>query len=152
MSDREQVLLERAYVLHQRPYRNTSMIVECLTERHGRQSFVAQGARRAERRPRTPLEPFRPLRVSWVRRGELGRLTELEAERASIGLNGDALLAGFYLNELLLRLLPRGDQNEPIYRCYSHCLDRLAAAKPAARAVRLFELDLLDALGYRVDL
>ena len=152
MSEREEVLLESGFVLHQRPYRNTSLIVDCLTARYGRLSLVAQGARRSESRQRSALQPFCRVSLSWVRRGEMGRLTHVEAEVAARELRGDALLAGFYLNELLLRLVPRGDQNAAILSCYSSCLDRLAESRDAARALRLFELELLEALGYRVDL
>jgi DNA repair protein RecO (recombination protein O) len=152
VSDREEVLLERGYVLHQRPYRNTSLIVDCLTGRYGRQSLVAQGARRPGSRQAAVLQPFRRVRLSWVRRGELGRLTDVEADAESREIRGDALLAAFYLNELLLRLVPKGDQNDQILNCYSSCLDQLAGNCDAARALRLFELELLDALGYRIDL
>jgi DNA repair protein RecO (recombination protein O) len=152
MSEREEVLLEPAYVLHQRPYRNSSLIVDCLTARYGRQSLVARGARRADSPQRSLLQSFRRIRLSWVRRGEMGSLQQAEADAPAHELKGDGLLAGFYLNELLLRLVPRGDQNDAILSCYSSCLDRLAAAGNAARALRVFELELLEALGYRVDL
>jgi DNA repair protein RecO (recombination protein O) len=152
MSDREEVLLEPGYVLHQRPYRNTSLIIDCLTERYGRQSLVAQGARRSTSRQSAVLQPFRLVRLSWVRRGELGRLTEVEAEADSHDIHGDALLAAFYLNELLLRLVPNGDHNDEIISCYSSCLGQLAGTRNIARALRLFELELLEALGYRIDL
>jgi DNA repair protein RecO (recombination protein O) len=152
MSEREEVLLEQAFVLHQRPYRNTSLILDCLTLGHGRQALVARGARRPQSRQRPILEPFRKLRVSWIRRGEMGSLTHAESDGRESALGGQGLLAGFYMNELLLRLMQRGDQNESIYSCYSHCLDRLVAAGDTARALRLFERDLLEALGFGVDL
>lgn len=152
MSEREEVLLEPGYVLHHRAYRNTSLIVDCITARYGRQGLVAQGARRPGSRQAAILQPFRRVRLSWIRRGELGRLTYVEADADALDISGDSLLAGFYLNELLLRLVPSGDQNDQILSCYSSCLDQLAEAQDAARALRLFELELLDALGYRVDL
>ncbi len=152
MSEREEVLLEEGFVLHHRPYRNSSLIVDCLTAGYGRQALVAQGARRSETRQRSLLEPFRRVRLSWVRRGEMGRLTGIEAAAPAAALGGEGVLAGFYLNELMLRLVPRGDQNEAILSCYSSCLDRLAGSRQAARALRLFELDLLEALGFGIDL
>lgn len=152
MSEREEVLLEQGFVLHQRPYRNTSLIVDCLTALHGRQTLVAQGARRPGSRQAAVLQPFRRVLLSWVRRGELGRLIHVEADAAEAGIRGDALLAAFYLNELLLRLVPSGDHNEAILSCYSSCLELLAETHDAARPLRLFELELLEALGYRVDL
>lgn len=152
MSEREEVLLERGFVLHQRPYRNTSLIVDCLTAGHGRQTLVAQGARRPGSRQAAALQPFRRVLFSWVRRGELGRLTAVEAEANAPAINGDSLIAAYYLNELLLRLVPSGDHNERILSCYSSCLDLLAETHDAARPLRLFELELLEVLGYRVDL
>jgi len=152
VSEREEVLLEQGFVLHQRPYRNTSLIVDCLTALHGRQTLVAQGARRPGSRQAAVLQPFRRVLLSWVRRGELGRLIHVEADAAEAGIRGDALLAAFYLNELLLRLVPSGDHNEAILSCYSSCLELLAETHDAARPLRLFELELLEALGYRVDL
>jgi DNA repair protein RecO (recombination protein O) len=152
MSQRIEVLLEPAYVLHQRPYRNSSLIIDCLTAGHGRQSLVARGARRPESRQRSLLQAFRPLRLSWVSRGEMGSLTLVEPASPARELSGDGLMAGFYLNELLIRLVPRGDQSDAIFSCYSSCLGRLATAENAAPALRQFELELLEAIGYRVDL
>lgn len=152
MSEREEVLLETGYVLHQRPYRNTSLIVDCLTLNHGRVGLVAQAARRPGGGMNSLLQPFRRIRLSWVRRGELGRLTGVEPDAEPHSIEGDALMAAYYLNELLLRLVPSGDQNDRILSCYSSCLGRLAEDQNVARALRLFELDLLDELGYHVDL
>lgn len=152
MSEREEVLLERAFVLHRRPFRNTSQLVDCLTRAHGRAGLVARGSRRAQSGQRALLQPFVPLRLSWVRRGELGRLIHVEAESASYELRGDRLLAGFYANELVLRLLARGDANSDVFSCYSECLKALAGEVGIARALRLFELALLRALGYGLEL
>lgn len=152
MTDREVVLLERGFVLHHRPYRNTSLLVDCLTESYGRVGLVAQGSRRTATGQRALLQPFAPLRLSWIRRGELGRLTQVEADAGRMELPGAALLAGFYINELLLRLLPRGDRNEAVYSCYSTCVLELSAHNAVSRSLRLFELALLEALGYGVEL
>lgn len=152
MTEREEVLLEPGFVLHQRPYRNTSLIVDCLTAPYGRQVLIARGARRPQVRQRRVLQPFQPVLLSWVRRSEMGTLTDIESGGPAIGLRGDCLLAGFYLNELLLRLVPRGDHNEEIMSCYSSCLDRLSRNRTPARALRIFEMELLAALGYRLDL
>lgn len=152
MSEREEVLLEPAFVLHHRPFRNTSQLLDCLTVRHGKIGLVAQGSRRAGSGRRALLQPFAPLRLSWVRRGELGRLTHVEAEGAGAALEGEHLLAGFYLNELVLRLLARGDANSEVFSCYSACLRELGAGAAVARTLRLFELSLLRALGYGLEL
>lgn len=153
MSEREEVLLAQGFVLHQRPFRNTSQIVDCLTAQHGRVGLVAQGARRQGSGRRALLQPFVPLRLSWIRRGDLGRLTEVEVAGHALALEGDGLLGGFYVNELVLRLSVRGDGNSEVYSCYSACLSALAGRRGSvARALRLFELDLLRALGYGLEL
>jgi DNA repair protein RecO (recombination protein O) len=152
MAEREQVLLESAFVLHQRPFRDTSQLLECMTARHGRVGLVARGSRRPGNRQRALLQPFVPLKVSWVRRGELGRLTQVEAAGPSLPLAGQALLAGFYANELLLRLTARGDPNAEVFSCYSRCLAQLAAGASVAPTLRVFELELLGALGYGLEL
>lgn len=152
MAEREQVLLERGYVLHQRPFRDSSQLLECMTATHGRMGLVARGSRRAATRQRAMLQPFVPLRLSWVRRGELGRLTHVEADGFSHDLVGQRLLAGYYANELLLRLLARGDPNGEVFSCYSRCLAQLGESASVARTLRVFELELLRALGYGLEL
>jgi DNA repair protein RecO (recombination protein O) len=152
MAEREQVLLERGYVLHQRPYRESSQLLECMTALHGRMGLVARGSRRAGTRQRAHLQPFVPLKLSWIRRGDLGRLTHVEADGSSHDLTGQRLLAGYYANELLLRLLARGDPNGEVYSCYSRCLAQLGEAPSVARVLRVFELELLRALGYGLEL
>lgn len=152
MTERERVLLERGFVLHHRPYRNSSQIVECLTADHGRVGLVAQGSRRAANCRRAHLQPFVPLRLSWTRRGELGRLTDVEPEAADLALRGQALLAGYYVNELVLHLSVRDDPNGEVFDSYDDCLAALAEGSPLARTVRLFELALLRGLGYGLEL
>lgn len=153
MSEREEVLLEPGFVLHHRPYRNTSQLLDCLTTGHGRVGLVAQGSRGGRSGGRRALlQPFAPLALSWVRRGELGRLIHVEATAPSYALGGEALLAAFYVNELVLRLLARGDPNVDVFSCYSRCLAELAAEGGVAPTLRLFELGFLQALGYGVEL
>jgi DNA repair protein RecO (recombination protein O) len=152
MAEREQVLLERGFVLHQRPYRDSSQLLECMTAGHGRMGLVARGSRRAATRQRALLQPFVPIKLSWIRRGDLGRLTHVEQDGQSHSLEGQRLLAGFYANELLLRLLARGDPNAEAFSCYSRCLAQLGEAPSVARTLRIFELELLHALGYGLEL
>ena len=152
MAEREQVLLEHGFVLHQRPYRDSSQLLECMTATHGRMGLVARGSRRAKTGQRALLQPFAPLKLSWIRRGDLGRLTHVEADGLSHALEGQRLLAGFYANELLLRLTARGDPNPDVFSCYSRCLAQLAGVQGVARTLREFELELLRALGYGLEL
>jgi DNA repair protein RecO (recombination protein O) len=152
MAEREQVLLERGFVLHQRPFRDSSQLLECMTATHGRVGLVGRGSRRAASRQRALLQPFVPLKLSWIRRGDLGRLTHVEADGPSYPLQGQSLLAGFYSSELLLRLTARGDPNPGIFSCYSRCLAQLGGAASVARTLRIFEHELLQALGYELEL
>jgi DNA repair protein RecO (recombination protein O) len=152
MSERELVLLEHGFVLHQRPYRNTSQLLECVTAAHGRVGLIARGSRRTATGKRALLQPFVPLRLSWLQRGELGRLTHVEADSRAYELESQRLLAGYYGNELLLRLTARGDPNADVFSCYSRCLAELAAGAHIARTLRVFELRLLRALGYGLEL
>ena len=152
MSQREIVQLESGYVIHYRDYQNTSRIIDFLTENHGLISLVAQGVRRPKAAHRAVLQPFVPLVLSWVRRSELGKLTHLEGRAQAFDFAGKQLMAGFYLNELLLRLLARGDPNPEAFSCYSRCLAELAVGHDVERPLRLFELQLLKALGYELNL
>ncbi len=153
------VLLEGAYVLHRRPYRDSSLIVELLTCRHGRVAVVARGARRPRSRYRGVLEPFRPLLASWQGRGELATLGGVEAQPGAAGLPAPLLPHGFYLNELLLRLLHRNDPCEEVFHLYAGVLRALAGMANGSqkgaqnevavqRRLRIFEKRLLEALGY----
>ncbi|MCE5233414.1 MAG: DNA repair protein RecO [Mizugakiibacter sp.] len=142
-----------AYVLHARAYRETSLLLECLTRDHGRVGLVARGVRRERARlARAELEPFLPLALSWSARGELGTLVGAEAAGAPQRLVGDALLAGLYLNELVVRLVARQDAHPELFGAYALALGRLAGGEPLAWTLRRFERDLLDALGYGLQL
>ena len=152
MAERESVQLERGYLLHQRPYRNTSQIIDCLTLDHGLTVLVAQGSKRSKVAQSAVLQPFLPLRLSWVRRGELGRLTHVEIEQREGELSGEQLLGGFYMNELLLRLLAKGDGNVEVFSCYSEALTKLMIRANTSAVLRVFELHLLEALGYGLNL
>ncbi|HEU5397701.1 MAG TPA: DNA repair protein RecO [Gammaproteobacteria bacterium] len=144
----ERVALTQGYVLHQRAWRETSRIVEVWTREHGRLGLVARGVRRPKSPFRSLLQPFTPLLLSWSQRGELGNLTGLEAAAAPVSLQGRALMAGFYMNELLLRLLPRQDAHPGLYDWYTATLAKLSGSRQPAPALRIFEKHLLSAVGY----
>jgi len=138
-----------AYILHRRPYGETSLLVELFTEDVGRVGLVARGARRP-RKGATPLEPFRPLLVTWSGRGELPTLRGSEPQGSPVALRGEALYLGFYLNELLLRLFPRFDPYPRAYGAYRETLAALAAGG-RDRPLRAFEAGLLRELGLAPD-
>lgn len=142
-----------AYVLHARPYRETSLLLECLTRDHGRLGVVARGVRgeRAKLR-RAQLEPFQPLALDLLLRGEMATLTGAETVGMPLRLGGDHGLAGLYLNELVVRLTARQDAQPALFDAYARTLARLAAGEPAGWTLRRFERDLLEAIGYGLQL
>jgi DNA repair protein RecO (recombination protein O) len=137
------------FVLHARAWRETSMLVEAFTREHGRVGLVARGVRSARSRfPRASLQPLQPLLLSWNARGELGTLTGAEQTGTRWTLSGDALLAGMYVNELVLRLSSRNDAHQAAFAAYTECLARLAEQPDIAWTLRRFERDFLADLGY----
>ncbi|MGB5345729.1 MAG: DNA repair protein RecO [Woeseia sp.] len=143
---------EPAWLLHHRPFRDTSRILDILSRDHGRLSLVARGARSAKSRLGGLLRPFMPLSLSWVSRSDLGTLTGAEMAGAPLSLNGDALLSGYYANELLLKLLHRFDPQPEIFALYARTIERLAGTTQPAPLLRQFEVELLGLLGYALNL
>ncbi|MCI4567433.1 DNA repair protein RecO [Lysobacter sp. CFH 32150] len=142
---------EPAYVLHARPWRESSLLVEVLSEHHGRLGLVARGVQGPKRHVlRAALQPLQHIRLDAVQRGELAQLRAAEALDAAPQLQGDAALASFYLNELVLRLAPRSDPHPELYATYGETRARLGAGEPLAWTLRRFERDLLDALGFGI--
>jgi DNA repair protein RecO (recombination protein O) len=160
MSVAERGLRERrddqaAYVLHTYPYRETSLIVEAFTREHGRMGLVARGAKRPRSELRGVLQAFQPLTLSWAGMGELKTLVKAEWRGGLALPSGAALLSAFYLNELILKLVPREDAHAALFDAYEAALAALVGdASPAAQAVvlRRFELCLLAQLGYALAL
>ncbi len=146
---------EPAFVLHSYPYRETSLIVEAFTAANGRVGMVARGAKRPRSELRGLLQAFQPLTLSWAGAAELKTLVKAEW-RGGIPLpGGSALLCGFYLNELLLKLLPREDPHPQLWRDYEAALAALAetgGGAAQAAVLRRFELRLLAELGYALPL
>ncbi len=140
------------YVLHHRPFRDSSQILDILTRDHGKVAVVARGSRGSKSRLAGVLRPFLPLRVSWVARSDLGTLTGAEAAGAPSGLRGEALLSAYYVNELMLHFLHRHDPQPEIYQLYEQCIKALCARMDVAACLRGFELEFLGLLGYAVNL
>lgn len=143
--------LEAAWLLHHRPWSDTSRILELITRDHGRVTLFAHGARRPKSPLRAVLRPFAPLLVSWSGRADGGTLTAAEAGSAASTLAGARLLSGYYLNELLLKLLPKEDRHEAVFDAYADAIGELANGEEQ-RALRAFERVLLEELGYGLDL
>ncbi|MEO5573545.1 MAG: DNA repair protein RecO [Gammaproteobacteria bacterium] len=142
------VSLQAAYVLHHRPYRDTSVLLEVFTRDHGRVGLVAKGVRTSKSRTQGLLHPFRPLLISWAGRGELVTLTSCEGAGPAGQIGGRLLMSGFYVNELLLRLLHRHDAHPALFEHYAATLLALEDSMQEQRALRIFEKHLLHELGY----
>jgi DNA repair protein RecO (recombination protein O) len=162
--------MDRGYVLHTYPYRETSLILQVWTEKHGRLGLVAKGARRPKSPQRVVLVPFQPLSLDWFGRGELRTLKTAEPTAPATPLAGQALLSAFYLNELLLKLTTRDDPHEGLFEAYDEAITSLRALSRSMKTgdrpqeprqgrgpspepvLRRFELRLLQELGYAVQL
>lgn len=164
------VTLEPCYVLHQRAYRDTSALVDVFSKEHGRIGLVARGVKSSKSKLRGLLQPFTPLLISWGGKGDLQTLKSIESTGLAMNLTGRWVMSGFYLNELLMRLLIRHDPHASLFNHYESTLKLLStiagiAAGTAAsteanndekesvsgqhqRILRLFEKNLLHELGY----
>lgn len=139
--------LQRGYVLHARSYRESSLLLDCLTLESGRISLIAKGARRSKGQQRRLLQPFAPLLISFAGYGELRTLTAVEEAGSSRRLQGDRLACGLYINELMVHLLPREEPVEELFAFYNHALESLSGEEPVGPFLRRFELQLLEAMG-----
>jgi DNA repair protein RecO (recombination protein O) len=140
------------YVLHTYPFKETSLVVELFTRDFGRVAAVAKGARRPRSAMRGMLQSFQPLLGAWSGKAELKTLHSLEWGEGLLLLQGEALICGFYLNELLLRLLPREDEHAALFDFYGETLRILAKGGELAPTLRRFELKMLQEMGYAVPL
>ena len=141
-----------AYVLHARAWRETSLLVEVLTQEHGRLGLLARGVQGPKKQAlRAALQPLQCIRFDAVLAGELAQLRRAESQDAAPRLQGQAMLAGFYVNELVLRLAPRHDPLPELHGAYGDIRQRLATGDELAWSLRRFERDLLDALGFGFD-
>ena len=143
---------EPAFVLHTYPYRETSLIVEALSRHAGRVALVARGAKRPRSAIRGQLLSFQPLELSWSGKNEPRTMHKAEWRGGQPMLQGLALLCGFYMNELLLKLLPRDDPHETLFDIYARSLMALSKQQNLPEVLRRFELGLLRELGYGLQL
>ena len=143
---------QAVYVLHSYPFKETSLVVELFSQQFGRVAAVAKGARRPRSAMRGMLQSFQLLSGTWSGKNELKTLHSLDWAHGLVHLQGEALMCGFYLNELLLRLLPREDAHEALFVYYQATLSTLSKTTHLAMHLRRFELKLLQELGYAVPL
>ncbi|MFB9122393.1 DNA repair protein RecO [Paraburkholderia dipogonis] len=132
-----------AFVLHSYPYRETSLIIDVLSRDHGRLALVAKGAKRPHSALRGVLQTFQPLALSWSGKSEVRTLTGAEWVGGMLPLAGDALLCGFYVNELLVKFCAREDPHPQLFHHYVVTMTRLAHDEPPVQVLRSFERVLL---------
>lgn len=143
---------QQGLVLHTRPYRESSLLVELFTRDAGRLTVLAKGARRLKSPYRGTLRPFITLLLGWSGKGELPILTQAEALHSGFDLSYDRLWCGFYLNELLMRLLHRHDPHFELFDQYVDALGLLSTVGEYESVLRIFEKHLLKELGYALEL
>ncbi|MHB1145181.1 MAG: DNA repair protein RecO [Thiobacillus sp.] len=151
MSTDARINNESGFILHTYPFKETSVVAEVFSRSHGRVALIARGARRPASALRGLMQPFTPLLLSWFGKSDLKTLHAAEWQGGLIAPQGRALMCGFYLNELLLRLLARGDAHERLYDRYVDTLDQLAGESSTVdyeRILRRFEKNLLSEIGY----
>lgn len=147
--------LQPAYLLHRRPYRETSAILEFFTPEYGRVAMIAKGVRRKKSSLQPLLQLYRPLLLSWRGRGPLYSLDQVEPNGVMLQISGISMMSGFYVNELLVRLLHHEEAHPAVFATYELLLQQLSEGSDGVGLewlLRQFELRLLDDLGYGLNL
>ena len=140
--------LNPCYILHQRPYRETSLIIDVFSREYGKVALVAKGAKRQKSGMRSLLQMHQRLNISWSGKGELGTLTGVEINGELMNVSNRWLMIAFYLDELLMRLLHRHEDHPELFDAYDETLNKLARHEPEHPVLRAFEVQLLKSLGY----
>ena len=143
---------EPGFVLHWRPYSESSLLLDLYSRTYGRIVAIAKGARGKKSPYRGTLRPFALITLGWSGKGEVKTLTQCEWAGPGVGLSGPGLFCGFYLNELLIKFLHRHDPHERLFDRYLHCIHELLDEKDQQTALRYFEKVLLEEVGYGLQL
>jgi len=149
---RQQVELHPCFVLHQKAYRETSVLLDVFSLEFGRYRLVARGSRKSSKKSVQLYQAFKPVLLGWSGYGELQTVTHAEENGASYSLKQDASLCGLYLNELLVRLLPLNEPEPELFLAYEQALVGLQTNQHNEWLLRLFEKQLLQQLGYGLDI
>ena len=152
MTERRRIFNEPGYLLHQRAYSETSLLLDVFSRNYGRMTLVAKGVKRKKSRTRGILVPFQPLIVAWSGRGEVKTMTSAESLVQRKKLQGERLFCGYYIYELILRMLHRYDPHETLFGVYESALEGLVREIDLERTLRIFEKRLLQELGYGLHL
>lgn len=146
------LVLQPAFILHRRNYRDTSLILELFTLESGRISVIAKGAKRNKSPLRNSLQMFQPILVAYCGKNDLQTLTQIELQTPLINIKGKYLAWAFYLNELLFRLLQKHDPYPNLFHRYQQVLEAFTNNMANEQHLRIFEYDLLNELGYGLQL
>jgi DNA repair protein RecO (recombination protein O) len=146
------VYLQPAFILTQRQYRETSLIIDVLTRDYGRVPVLAKGVRKSKSKTAGLLQPFIPLTLSYSGKSELKILTHVEVTDSFVDLEGIALYCGFYINELISRFLHQYDPHPEVFMYYKNSITSLLDTANIETTLRIFELDLMDTVGYGLQL
>lgn len=142
----------RGFVLHRREYSETSLLVDFFTEEHGRMTLLAKGARRPRSPLKAVLQPFTPLLLRWTGKGELKTLTKAEPASLTLPMSTLALYSGFYVNEVVARILENQTAYPELFQHYLRCVTQLATEPAQIEPIlRTFEFRMLQAVGYGVN-
>lgn len=144
--------LQPAYVLHTQPFQNTSLLVDFFTIDYGRVRAVAKGARRSSSKIKPYLQAFQPLLVGLSGRHELKNMVAVEGSINALTLIGARLFCGMYINELMVRLVQGNEPYPELYESYQQALVGLHGDRDVEQILRRFEFNLLNELGYGVDM
>lgn len=137
-----------AYLLHRSPYSNSSLLVECFTSEHGRFPAIAKGVKGNKKHGQALLQPFNPILIKFSGKGEVKTLSGYEQDTAAPTLKGKNIYCGFYLNEIMMRVLARNDPHAGLFAYYENTLRELSATTDVEPALRSFEVALLNEMGY----
>ena len=140
--------LHPCFLLHTRPYRETSLLLDVLSAHYGRVNLVARGVKRGNNNLGLLLQPGRKLNISWSSKGELGTMMSAEINGPGYKLSGTRLISCFYMNELLVRTLHRHESHPELFQIYETSLSKINEGAPEDRVLRIFEKHLLSSLGY----
>jgi len=141
------VFTEDAFLLHHRSYRDTSKIVDLLTESQGIISLVAKGVRTSKKGGMLPLQPMQKIRISWSSKSSLGTLRDIDLLKTYPYIDGDKQLSVFYINEILIKIFEKYNEDKRLYQSYVNYIENISTKDWIPR-LRFFEMELLKILGY----
>ena len=143
---------DNCFLLHQRSYGETSIIADVFTQKSGKISFIAKGAKKPKSKFFGYLVPFQKLKITYSGRSELKTLTSIDRDLASNSNTFSKVSYSLlYINELLMKLLPKDAKHEELFVLYDEFLKKINKNNNLEISLRHFELDLLDMLGYGFD-